>query len=178
MNRLRLRAVEPEDADFMMEVENDMDAWIYADTVAPFSHEQLLSYAMTYTADPKTDGQLRLILEKRDEADEGKAVGIVDLYDINERHAHAFIGIYIIPSARHLGYGRRGVEMMAGIARKFLNLNELCAKIADINGASMCFFSSCGFLQSGTLPGWIKISGKRHDLHLLTLNLERDQEGC
>lgn len=33
--RLNIRALEPGDADFMYEVENDSSAWRYSDTVAP-----------------------------------------------------------------------------------------------------------------------------------------------
>ncbi len=176
-----LRAVEPEDADFMYEVENDMESWIYGDTVAPLSHEQLTAYAMTYTADPHTDGQLRLILEgvspTPSESDANTAVsekerlGIVDLYGISERHGHGFIGIYIKPSARGKGFGREGVEQMARLARKFMNLDILCAKVAAINERSLNFFRNCGFMECGVMPGWLRISGARHDMHILRREL-------
>lgn len=172
-----LRAVEPEDADFMYEVENDMESWIYGETVAPLSHEQLMSYAMTYTADPHTDGQLRLILEKVASSDDAvvgnERLGIVDLYGINERHGHGFIGIYIKPSSRGKGFGSDGVFQMARLARQFLNLDKICAKVADINTRSLNFFQNCGFKECGILPGWLKIAGVRHDLHLLEFDLSR-----
>ena len=47
--RLILRAVEPIDADFMFEVENDPLAWRYSDTVAPLSRRQLRDYALAMT---------------------------------------------------------------------------------------------------------------------------------
>lgn len=182
----KLRAVEPEDVDFMHEVENDVDAWIYSDNVAPLSREQLTAYAMTYTADPSIDGQLRLILEKRThqitdstseifEKHQGTApcepVGIVDLYDINPRHGHGFIGIYIKSSARGIGAGKEGVRQIARMAHRFLNLDVICAKVVDINEASLRFFNSCGFTLCGVVPAWLKIDGKRHDLHLFELDL-------
>ena len=188
--RLRLRAVEPEDAQFMYEVENDVDSWIYGDTVAPLSYEQLSTYAMTYTADPSTDGQLRLILEMRSEdgrknceedvdtgimenIHHGEAIGIVDLYGINQRHGHCFIGIYIKPTLRQMGHGREGVAQMAALARRFLNLDRICAKVVDINRRSLQFFRGCGFKECGVLSGWLKIDGERRDLHLLELDLRK-----
>ena len=60
--RLHLRALEPSDADFMYEVENDAQAWRYSDTIAPLSRKILRDYALTYDADPFTAGQLRLII--------------------------------------------------------------------------------------------------------------------
>lgn len=173
---LRLRAVEPEDADFMFEVENDMESWIYGDTVAPLSHEQLSAYALTYTADPATDGQLRLILEKsveRDGVRDCEPVGIIDLYGISQRHGHGFIGAYIKPTSRGMGYGRQGVLQMAALARKYLNLDRICAKVADINSRSRLFFNACGFKECGVISGWLKIDGERRDMYILEYDLRR-----
>lgn len=81
---LRLRALEPEDADMMYEAENDEAAWKYSDYLAPLSRELLHHYALTYDAEPFRSGQLRLIIEK-DET----PIGILDLMDISARHLRA-----------------------------------------------------------------------------------------
>ncbi|MDE5849776.1 MAG: GNAT family N-acetyltransferase, partial [Muribaculaceae bacterium] len=57
---LRLRALEPEDADMMYDAESDEAAWRYSDYLAPMSLELLREYALTYDADPFRSGQLRL----------------------------------------------------------------------------------------------------------------------
>ena len=60
--KLRLRALEPEDAEMMYEAESDPAAWRYSDYLAPMSREMLREYALTYDADPLRSGQLRLII--------------------------------------------------------------------------------------------------------------------
>ena len=76
--RLNIRALEPGDADFMYEVENDSSAWRYSDTVAPLSRRILRDYALNYDADPFSAGQIRLIVT---EEGNNTPVGIVDLYE-------------------------------------------------------------------------------------------------
>ena len=50
---------------------------------------------------PFTAGQLRLIIT---EEGSNNPVGIVDLYEVSQRHQRAFIGIYICKDYRGKGY--------------------------------------------------------------------------
>lgn len=108
-DRLALRALEPTDADFMYDVENDSESWRYSDTVAPLSRKMLRDYALDYDADPFRAGQLRLIITDRQN---GVPVGIADLYDISQRHRRAFAGIYIRPDFRGNGYAEEAVDAL------------------------------------------------------------------
>lgn len=160
---VRLRAVEPDDVDFMLEVENDSDAWIYGETVAPVSRQMLTDYALSYTANPYPNGQLRLIMEC---VADSRPVGIVDLYDVSMRHSNACIGIYVLPSCRGKGYGERGIRLMCGLTAETLNIRHILAKIAEDNRQSLALFRTCGFREAGRLPGWLKTDRKRQDLLL------------
>lgn len=164
----RLRAVEPYDVDFMLAVENDDDAWIYSDTVAPLSKEILTQYALSYQADPERERQLRLILET---IRNPHPVGIVDLYDIDLRHRRAFVGIYILSGSRKKGYGTEGLEIISRLAHISLNLEILGAKIADYNYGSIRFFEKCGYQTQGFVPQWMLIGNERHSLHIYTRSL-------
>ena len=58
---IRLRAVEPEDADLMYVWENDCDVWAVSGTTEPFSHYQMQRFVERHrdTIGVLGDGQLR-----------------------------------------------------------------------------------------------------------------------
>lgn len=151
-NRLHLRALEPSDADFMYEVENDADAWRYSDTIAPLSRRILRDYALTYDADPFTAGQLRLIIM---EEKSKTPVGIVDLYDVSQRHQRAFIGIYICKDFRGKGYADETIKLIEDYAHNSLHLHQLGAKVEENHKTAEKLFISRGYDLKGILNDWL-----------------------
>lgn len=89
--KIRLRALEPEDLDFLYEMENDESLWEVGRTNVPYSRQVLLDYITTATADIYTDKQVRLIVENELQ----EAVGIIDLMNFDPRHQRAELGIVI-----------------------------------------------------------------------------------
>ena len=85
---IRLRAVEPEDADLMYVWENDCDVWAVSGTTEPFSHYQMQRFVERHrdTIGVLGDGQLRLIVETRQEA---RPVGAIDLVESAPIHRRA-----------------------------------------------------------------------------------------
>lgn len=148
---LRLRAVEPGDAELLFLTENDTEAWPDSDTVAPYSRHVLKEYAEAYRADPFTEGQLRLIAEERAT---GKPMAIVDLYDISLRHRHAFVALYVLPIHRRQGCGSAALNALAYYAKRHLGLKSLCAKVRRDNTPSQKLFQSCAYQHAGTLSSW------------------------
>lgn len=165
---LTLRALEPDDARLMYEIENDASAREYSSTTAPLSMEQLRTYALTYDADPFHAGQLRLVAAKAD----GSPVGLADLYDIDAVHRHAFVGIYILPDYRGMGLGTEALRLLASYAGEVLGLACLGAKVSTANGASRSLFEKAGYRHCGTLPGWLRHGRRRAGLALYALPLD------
>lgn len=151
-NRLHLRALEPADADFMYEVENDAEAWRYSDTIAPLSRRILRDYALTYDADPFTAGQLRLIITEKEN---NTPVGIVDLYDVSQRHQRAYIGIYICKDFRSRGYADETLELIEDYAHNSLHLHQLGAKVEDGYKKAEKLFEDRGYKLMGNLKDWL-----------------------
>lgn len=167
--RLHLRALEPADADFMYEVENDAEAWRYSDTIAPLSRKILRDYALTYDADPFTAGQLRLIIT---EEGSGNPVGIVDLYDVSQRHQRAFIGIYICKDFRNKGYAEETIGLIEDYAHNNLHLHQLGAKVEDGYTTGEKIFKNYGYELKGTLNDWLSTpDGKFVGMKLYTKKL-------
>lgn len=150
--RLHLRALEPSDADFMYEVENDAEAWRYSDTVAPLSRSALRNYALNYDADPFSAGQIRLIIT---EEGNNRPVGIIDLYEVSHRHLRAFIGIYICDKFRFQGYAAEAIKLIEEYSRNTLHLHQLGAKIEYGHSNAIKLFSSLGYKCCGRLEEWL-----------------------
>lgn len=147
-----MRALEPEDVDLMFDVENDDEVWNYSDTVAPFSRRLLRDYASTYDADPFSAGQLRLIMIEKNS---GQPAGIIDLYDISQRHKRAFIGIYVCKDFRGKRYGEEALELIEEYAYKVLHLHQLAAKVEEKNLRGERLFLNCGYKIKGVLKDWL-----------------------
>lgn len=151
-NRLHLRALEPSDADFMYEVENDAQAWRYSDTIAPLSRRILREYALNYDADPFTAGQLRLIITEKVNS---TPVGIIDLYEVSERHLRAFIGIYICKDFRGKGYAEETIELIENYAHNTLHLHQLGAKVEEGHTTAEKLFKNKDYELKGVLEDWL-----------------------
>ena len=169
--RLHLRALEPGDADFMYEVENDAQAWRYSDTIAPLSRRVLRDYALTYDADPFTAGQLRLIIT---EEGNKNPVGIIDLYEVSQRHQRAFIGIYICKEYRNKGYADETLQLIEEYAHNTLHLHQLGAKVEDSHIKAEKLFMSRGYELQGNLREWLSTpDGQFANLKIYTKKLSK-----
>lgn len=166
-----MRALEPSDADFMYEVENDVQAWRYSDTIAPLSRKILRDYALTYDADPFTAGQLRLIITEKGS---NQPVGIVDLYEVSQRHQRAFIGIYICKDYRGRGYAEETIELIEDYAHNSLHLHQLGAKVEDSHIKAEKLFLNRGYEQKGHLDEWLSTpDGKFTTMKIFTKKLNK-----
>lgn len=166
---IRLRAVEPDDAEFMFVSENDEQCIDSSDNIAPLSMRQLTEYALTYDADPFRAGQLRMIVEN----ETGLRVGIADLYEISSLHSRACAAIYIVEPHRRKGYALAALEALATYARSRLGLSKIAARILSNNHASMNLFRKAGYKPCAILPQWHFASGRFHDMHIFIISLKQ-----
>ena len=89
---VRLRALEPDDVDILYKWENDTNVWKVSNTIVPFSRHILRQFIDSQKYDIFETRQLRLIIEA---VDTGKAVGTIDLFDIDPYNRRAGIGVLI-----------------------------------------------------------------------------------
>lgn len=164
--KLRLRALEPEDAEIMYEAETDEAAWRYSDYLAPMSKEMLRDYALTYDADPIRSGQLRLIIEA-----DGKVAGILDLFEISPRHLRADTGIYLLPEYRGKGLGTIALEQAKAYGRFRLGLHQLTASVGQHNKAARRCYEKAGFESTGTRPEWLRTAEGWENVELFRCKL-------
>ena len=148
-----LRALEPEDLDFLFALENDPDLWAASELLpAPISRHALREYLRHATASLSEAGQLRLLIEGK----RGQAVGTLDLYDYNARHQRAGVGVAVLQSERRRGYARAALAALLPYARQSLHLHQLYCTIAQSNQASIRLFGAVGFRRVGIRRDWLR----------------------
>ncbi|WP_302582389.1 GNAT family N-acetyltransferase, partial [Paraprevotella clara] len=107
-DNIRLRALEPEDLEWLYSVENDEELWQWGSSNVPYSRYTLKTYIAESRHDIYADGQLRLVIETEDEH---LVLGCVDLMDFSPRHLRAEIGILLFPEYRGRGVATKVLGM-------------------------------------------------------------------
>lgn len=158
MNRLlendtiRLRPLEPEDLDLLYEWENDTSFWEVSSGLSPFSRFAIRQYIEEARQDVLQTKQLRLMIELKQSL---RAVGMIDLYDLDILNQHAGIGILIDRDFQQQGLGYQSLHLIAQYAFTVLHLRQLYAYVASDNSASKKLFTKAGFEQTATLRQWL-----------------------
>lgn len=151
--RLRLRAPEPDDIDFLYILENSDSAEGSGFVAAPVSRSMLHNYIDTYNADINSDGQLRLVIE---DIATGRAIGTADISDYDRRDRRGFVGIIITEGFRQQGYATEALDMLCQYAESTLGMHQLAAIVALDNEASKALFTACSFKPAGRLRSWLR----------------------
>ena len=158
---IRLRATEPEDLELLYKWENDTEQWYLGSTTVPFSRYTLKRYLENSDQDIFTDRQLRLMIVLKEE---GRAIGTIDLYELDPRHMRAAVGILIDEKERNKSYGFQSLKILEQYAFRFLHLKQLYAFIPITNSASKYLFEKAGYKSVGVLKSWIKGNGHYMDV--------------
>ena len=163
--KIKLRALEPEDLDDFYKWENDVDLWSMGCTLEPYSRFELKQYILSQK-DIYEAKQLRLIIENK--AD-NKAIGTIDLYDFDPHNRRAAVGILVDRNYQGNGMAVEALILLCDYAFSFLKLHQLFAYIPIKNERSKRLFTRCGFKDIGLLPEWIQAPDGFEDVHLVGL---------
>lgn len=162
-----LRALEPEDLDFVYAVENDESIWNVSNTQTPYSRFLIRQYLENAHQDIYEAKQLRLAICRNDNF---SPIGLIDLFDYDPRNNRAGIGILIQDSEnRGQGLGSEALQLLLNYAFTHLNLHQLYANIDSENEASLKLFTTFGFQLIGTKKQWNLVNGKYLDESLFQL---------
>ncbi len=165
--RVKLRALEPEDIDILYKWENDTDVWRVSNTIAPFSKYMLKRFIEDQRRDIYETRQLRLIVESK--AD-GRPVGAIDLFDLDPYNARAGVGILIYRTRdQQKGYASEALSLLIRYGFQVLQLNQLYCNIASNNLRSLSLFKSKGFSIIGLKREWTRTTADWQDEYMLQL---------
>lgn len=162
-----LRALEPEDLEFVYAVENDEKIWEVSNTQTPYSRFLIREYLKNARQDIYEARQLRLAICRQNTF---QPVGLIDLFDFDPKHNRAGIGILIKDEGdRNAGIGSESLELLIRYSFSKLELHQLYANIDTQNSASVKLFTNFGFEQVGVKKQWNLVNGQYRDEALFQL---------
>jgi len=128
---ITLRALEPEDLEFVYKLENDERVWEVSNTQTPYSKFLIKQY-----------------LENAH----------LDIYPAFRR---AGIGILILDKQqRGKGFGKEALELVMKYGKTHLHLHQLYASINEDNKISQDLFVKTDFKFIGQRKDWTIVNGK------------------
>ena len=147
-----LRALEPEDLEFVYAIENNESVWEVSNTQTPYSRFLIKQYLENAHQDIYEAKQLRLAICLNDSQ---KAIGLIDLFDFDPKNSRAGIGLVIADLAsRNKGIGSEALELVINYSFQQLQLHQLYANIGSDNEISLQLFTKFGFQKIGIKKDW------------------------
>lgn len=168
MNKVTLRALEPEDLELLYTIENDTDVWDVSSSRINYSKYAIKQYLAGQPQEIAVAGEVRLVITNSDK----EAIGLIDLTNYSATNRSAEIGISLLRSERGKGYGKAAIKEIEHYARTHLNMRMLYAHTsADSSSAGKNLFLACKYIPVATLPEWHFCNGKYEDLTIFKKNL-------
>ncbi len=156
-----LRALEPNDLEFVYSMENDQNIWEVSNTHTPYSRFLIKQYLENAHQDIYEAKQLRLAICQDEDF---PPIGLIDLFDFDPSNHRAGIGIVIQKiENRDQNIGSEALELLIKYAFYNLDLHQLFANIGMENKASLALFTKFGFQKIGIKKDWILVNGVYKD---------------
>lgn len=159
---LHLRALEPEDADYVFEIENDPSTWSAGTLLAPISRHSIAQMINT-TPIISESTQLRYVLQ---EEESGERLGLFDLFNIDLINQNASIGLIIYPAIyRNKGFATAALSLLEDYAFRYVQLRSLYAEVVAENIPSLKLFLAANYEVIGTKKQWLRrLHNQYHDV--------------
>ena len=167
--RIKIRALEPEDIEVLYKWENDTDVWKISSNISPLSKYVLKEFIKNQNYDLLDSKQMRLVIERKQD---GCPLGTLDLFDIDMYNRRAEIGILIYSKNENgKGYATEAINTMTTYCFDRLDLKQLYCSILSENHRSIELFKRCGFVATGTKKNWRKtIDGWSDEIFMQKIN--------
>ncbi len=156
-----LRALEPEDLDFVHSIENNEEVWEVSSTQTPYSRFLIKQYLENAHLDIYEAKQLRLMICSKKNT---TTLGLIDLFDFNPMHNRVGVGILIAENQyKGQGYGTEALSLVIKYCNTHLRVHQLYANISEDNRDSVKLFEKQGFKKVGVKKDWNLINGEYKD---------------
>lgn len=161
-----LRALEPEDLEFIHAIENDESIWEISNTQTPYSKFLIKQYLEMAHKDIYEVKQLRLVISNY----ANEAMGMIDLFDFDFKNHRAGIGILIKEvENRQKGIGSEALKLLIDYSFLNLDLHQLYCNISETNSDSIKLFENQGFERIGLKKDWIYSQGSYNNEYVYQL---------
>jgi len=154
-----LRALEPEDLDFLFSVENDESFWEISGTQTPYSKYILQKYIENAHQDIYEAKQYRFVICNA----QNIPVGMIDLFDFNPQHKRVGVGILILPEYQGQNFASEALDLVIDYAFTYLNVHQIFANITADNIKSIALFEKFNFKKIGIKKEWFYANSQYKD---------------
>ncbi len=162
-----LRALEPEDLDFIYALENNESIWEVSNTQTPYSRFLIRQYLENAHQDIYEAKQLRLAICHNETAE---TLGLIDIFDFDPKNNRAGVGLLIGSQAnRSKGIGSEALELVINYSFQQLQVHQLYANIGSDKEISLQLFTKFGFQKIGIKKDWNKVNNGYKDELLFQL---------
>jgi diamine N-acetyltransferase len=161
-----LRALEPEDLEFIHTIENDESVWEISNTITPYSKFLIKQYLKQSHKDIFEVKQLRLVISSYDDV----ALGMIDLFDFDFKNSRAGVGILVKElNNRAKGFGSEALKLLINYSFTHLGLHQLYCNVSEENDISIKLFTKQGFKKIGLKKDWIFVNGSYKNEYIFQL---------
>ncbi len=161
---LNIRALEPEDLDFLFELENDSEVWKVSETTAPVSRNTLRKFIESSYLDITQTRQARFIIVS---TDDNIAVGTIDLFDYDPINRRIGIGILIKKEYRGNHFAKHAMNLAMDYCFNILSVHQVFCNIQKDNQISLNLFQKLGFTVIGIKKDWYLFDNQWKDEYML-----------
>jgi diamine N-acetyltransferase len=158
-----LRALEPNDFDFLYEVENEEALWHVCELKQPISLHTVQAYLENAHQPIEDAKQARFAICDV----ENNLVGMIDLFDYDAKNQRAGVGVVILESQRENGFAHSAIIRIKEYAKEHLLLHQLSCEVQESNTKSVALFQKCGFKITGTLADWQRTKTGFENIHIM-----------
>lgn len=161
--RINLRPIENKDLKVLNKWKNDYEIFKYlGGGFQPQSINEQEKYISNLINN--SGASKRFII------DNGEAIGMVGLYDINFINRNCDLGIYIgEKSEQGKGYAKETMDLILDFAFNNLNLKKIKLNVVNANNKAINLYNSLGFKEVGILKEERFINGKFEDVKIMEL---------
>ncbi|MGC6480410.1 MAG: GNAT family N-acetyltransferase [Flavobacteriaceae bacterium] len=159
---VHLRALEPEDIDFLFAVENQAKWLSLTAHKVPLSRFVLEQYLAEAQLPLEQTKQFRFGVDHS----KNGLVGLIDLYDFDPHHRRAAVAIVTAEQFQGHGYALQSLQALETYVRDVLNIHQLYAEVLEDNVAAKQLFEKYHYQPTATFKDWWFAQGKFHNIQL------------
>lgn len=147
---ISLRALEPEDLDFLFNVENDESNWELSNTQTPFSKYTLKQYLENAQQDIYEIKQFRFVICNK----KNTQIGMIDLFEFDPKNKRIGVGLILLKQFQNQGFGSQALDLIIEYSFSTLNVHQIFANISSNNEKSISLFKNFNFVEVGIKKDW------------------------
>lgn len=166
---VRLRAVEPEDADIHWHWDQQSDGMRLLDRLYfPRSHAGTRLWAEHAGAFEDPNGAATFIIESL----EGEHVGVINTHRCDPRVGTFGYGLAIRPEHRRKGYASEAIRLVLRFYFEELRYQKVTTEVYDFNEPSLRLHERLGFTREGQLRRMGYTRGRHFDIIVFGMTAE------